>query len=60
MQVVREAACITIGQFAQYLQPEIISHYKEILPQIFTVRPLAPPALLRCTPRPLLLPMGRV
>lgn len=44
-QVVREAACITIGQFAQYLQPEIISHYKEVLPHIFTVSrsPRRPP-----------------
>jgi hypothetical protein len=38
VQAVREAACIAIGQFAQYLQPEIISHYEQVLPHIFMVR----------------------
>ena len=38
VQIVREAACITIGQFAQYLQPEIIEHYEQVLPHIFMVR----------------------
>ena len=33
----REAACIGIGQFAQFLQPEIITHYQQVLPCIFTV-----------------------
>ena len=28
VQAVREAACVCIGQFAQYLQPEIIEPYK--------------------------------
>ena len=37
-QPVREAACICIGEFACYLQPDIISHYQEILPHIFMVR----------------------
>ena len=52
VQVVREAACIAIGQFAQFLQPEIISHYEQVLPHIFLVRlpphpapsPRSPPA----------------
>ena len=35
--IVREAACIALGQFAQFLQPEIISHYQQILPCIFQV-----------------------
>ena len=37
VQAVREAACICIGQFAQYLQPEIITHYEQVLPHIFMV-----------------------
>ena len=50
VQAVREAACIGLGVFAQHLQPEIISHYQEVLPHIFMVRELlasthgAPPA----------------
>jgi hypothetical protein len=43
VQIVREAACITIGQFAQYLQPEIIEHYEQVLPHIFMVRAPSPP-----------------
>ena len=38
-QAVREAACIGLGEFAQHLQPEIISHYQQVLPHIFMVRP---------------------
>lgn len=53
-QPVREAACICIGQFAQYLQPEIIGHYEQVLPHIFMVRrpppPVAPPPA-RCGAR---------
>ena len=37
VQTVREAACICIGQFAQYTQPDIISHYEQVLPHIFMV-----------------------
>ena len=34
---VREAACICLGEFAQNLQPGIISHYQQVLPHIFMV-----------------------
>ncbi|KAL8205840.1 hypothetical protein R6Q57_009391 [Mikania cordata] len=33
-QVVRGSASFAIGQFAEYLQPEILSHYKKILPHV--------------------------
>ncbi|KAI7742673.1 hypothetical protein M8C21_027816 [Ambrosia artemisiifolia] len=33
-QVVRGSASFALGQFAEYLQPEIISHYEKILPRI--------------------------
>nr|XP_043622520.1 importin-4-like [Erigeron canadensis] len=33
-QVVRGAASYALGQFAKYLQPDIISHYERILPRI--------------------------
>ena len=35
---VREAACLAIGLFAQFLQPEILSHHEQVLPHLFTVR----------------------
>lgn len=33
-QVVRGAASFALGQFAEHLQPEIISHYESVLPCI--------------------------
>ncbi|KAF5813829.1 putative importin-beta domain, importin beta family [Helianthus annuus] len=33
-QVVRGASSFALGQFAEYLQPEIISHYESVLPCI--------------------------
>jgi len=33
-QMVRGAASFALGQFAEYLQPEIISHYESVLPCI--------------------------
>ncbi|KAK9069597.1 hypothetical protein SSX86_011501 [Deinandra increscens subsp. villosa] len=33
-QVVRGSASFALGQFAEYLQPEIVSHYEKILPHI--------------------------
>ncbi|KAI3509342.1 hypothetical protein L1887_24553 [Cichorium endivia] len=33
--IVRGAASFALGQFAEYLQPEIISHYETVLPHIF-------------------------
>ena len=33
----REAACIGIGQFAQFLQPEIITHYQQVPPCTLTL-----------------------
>jgi len=33
--MVREAACIAIGQFADKLQPDIISHHALVLPTLF-------------------------
>ncbi|GJY22951.1 importin-4 [Tanacetum coccineum] len=33
-QIVRGAASYAVGQFAEYLHPEIISHYERILPRI--------------------------
>lgn len=34
---VREAVCITIGQFAENLQPEICDHYQQLLPALFSM-----------------------
>eukprot|EP00658_Telonema_sp_P-2_P014110 TRINITY_DN15349_c0_g1_i3.p2 TRINITY_DN15349_c0_g1~~TRINITY_DN15349_c0_g1_i3.p2 ORF type:complete len:129 (-),score=41.44 TRINITY_DN15349_c0_g1_i3:147-533(-) len=34
---VREAACICIGQFAEYLQPEINHSYQQLLPPLFNM-----------------------
>ena len=53
VQGVREAACIGIGEFARHLQPDIIEHYREVLPHIFMVRArrvrlLRAPAPRRC------------
>lgn len=33
-QMVRGAASFALGQFAEYLQPEILSHYQSVLPCI--------------------------
>jgi HEAT repeat protein len=33
-QMVRGAASFALGQFAEYLQPEIVSHYESVLPCI--------------------------
>ena len=33
-QMVRGAASFALGQFAEYLQPEIVSHYQSVLPCI--------------------------
>ena len=39
----REAACIGIGQFAQYLQPDIIGHYEQAMPRRAAPSPDLPP-----------------
>lgn len=33
-QMVRGAASFALGQFAEYLQPEIVSHHESVLPCI--------------------------
>lgn len=33
--IVREAACVAIGQFADNLQPDIISRHAIVLPNLF-------------------------
>ena len=33
--VVRDAACFAIGQFAEYLQPDVIAYHATILPAVF-------------------------
>jgi hypothetical protein len=32
---VRGKAAFALGQFSEYLQPEIMAHYQEVLPAIF-------------------------
>ena len=44
--IVREAACLTVTQLAQFLQPDILRHAPTILPRLLEARrrPAAPPA----------------
>jgi hypothetical protein len=32
---VRKVACLTLGQFSEHLQPEILEHHEKIVPLIF-------------------------
>ena len=43
--IVREAACLTVSQLAQFLQPDILRHAPTILPRLLEARrrPAAPP-----------------
>lgn len=36
-QKVRGAAAFALGQFSEYLQPEIVQHYEAVLPALFGV-----------------------
>ena len=49
--IVREAACLTVSQLAQFLQPDILRHEPTILPRLLEARrhPLCP---LRHPPAP--------
>ena len=38
--IVREAACLTVSQLAQFLQPDILRHAPTILPRLLEARPL--------------------
>ena len=48
--IVREAACLTVSQLAQFLQPDILRHAPTILPRLLEARrrpataPAPPPA----------------
>ena len=62
--IVREAACLTVSQLAQFLQPDILRHAPTILPRLLEARrrPVTPsPLRHRRSPQPLIrtLPASR-
>ena len=52
--IVREAACLTVSQLAQFLQPDILRHAPTILPRLLEARrrPATPPHPHRHPPAP--------
>ena len=51
--IVREAACLTVSQLAQFLQPDILRHAPTILPRLLEAR-RHPTHSARSATRPLL------
>ena len=50
--IVREAACLTVSQLAQFLQPDILRHAPTILPRLLEARRHPAPRPPRHPPAP--------